>query len=256
MASGGAEYGLQVIGLDTPPPVEHPVITSGRWRAADGEVVLERSYADTLGLSVGDAVMLRGVGGDEPMQVVGIAVAAHESSYPDRRPGEGYLGTADLARLQPSQTTWRWIEAVRLTDPSRTDEFVAQAFEVLPGRTGMETWQGRFADASERTRTTTVVLRTLSTTLLLAVALVLVTLVGARVHRSIGRTRAAQERRVHADAGDGGGRVRGRGDRDRGVDRGGARGGSVDAAARPPVDRSARHGAGADRTVADRGDAW
>jgi putative ABC transport system permease protein len=57
-------------------PVDHPEITQGTW-ARPGGVVVERGFADALGIQVGEAVSLNG----KPFRVAGIAVTAAVPVY-------------------------------------------------------------------------------------------------------------------------------------------------------------------------------
>ena len=58
--------------------VDQPLVTSGSWVRPDG-VVIERTFADALGVSVGDRVSLNG----KSFEVAGIAVTAAQAAYPD-----------------------------------------------------------------------------------------------------------------------------------------------------------------------------
>jgi putative ABC transport system permease protein len=54
-----------------PAGVDQPELTQGRW-VRGGEVVVERSFADALGIRAGDRVTLDG----RPFRVAGVAVTA------------------------------------------------------------------------------------------------------------------------------------------------------------------------------------
>jgi putative ABC transport system permease protein len=58
-------------------PVDQPVVTDGAW-VRPGGVVLERSFADALGVHTGDSVSL----GGRRLPVAGIAVTAARPVYP------------------------------------------------------------------------------------------------------------------------------------------------------------------------------
>ena len=62
-----------------PATLAQPALTAGSW-IRDGGVVVERSFADALGVGVGDSLTLNG----RPFQVVGIAVDAASCSLPPR----------------------------------------------------------------------------------------------------------------------------------------------------------------------------
>jgi putative ABC transport system permease protein len=62
----------------TPAAVDQPLLTAGSW-VRPGGVVIERTFADALGVSVGDHVTLNG----KSFAVAGIAVTAAQSPYPN-----------------------------------------------------------------------------------------------------------------------------------------------------------------------------
>jgi putative ABC transport system permease protein len=59
-------------------PVDQPKVTAGRW-VSNGGVVLERTFAEALGVGVGDRITLNGV----PYRVAGLAVTAASPPYPN-----------------------------------------------------------------------------------------------------------------------------------------------------------------------------
>jgi ABC-type antimicrobial peptide transport system permease subunit len=61
-----------------PAAVDQPLLTAGSWVRPDG-VVIERTFADALGVSVGDHVTLN----DKSFTVAGIAVTAAQAPYPN-----------------------------------------------------------------------------------------------------------------------------------------------------------------------------
>lgn len=66
-------------GRDTAPAtVDQPAVTAGSW-VRPGGIVLERTFADALGASVGDRVSVNG----KSFVVAGIAVTAAEAPYPN-----------------------------------------------------------------------------------------------------------------------------------------------------------------------------
>jgi putative ABC transport system permease protein len=70
---------VEAEGRDTAPAsVDQPKVTQGSW-IRNGGVVLERTFATALNVSVGDRVTLNG----KPFQVVGIAVTAALPTYPN-----------------------------------------------------------------------------------------------------------------------------------------------------------------------------
>jgi putative ABC transport system permease protein len=73
--------------------IEQPKLTAGRW-VRPGGVVVERTYAEALGIGVGSRVTLNG----RPFTVAGIAVTAAAPPYPNLCiwPGGGTCGIFDL----------------------------------------------------------------------------------------------------------------------------------------------------------------
>ena len=63
---------------ESPAAVDQPKLTAGTW-VRPGGVVLERTFADALGVDVGDRVTLNG----RPFAVAGIAVTAANPPYPN-----------------------------------------------------------------------------------------------------------------------------------------------------------------------------
>ena len=61
-----------------PAAVDQPLLTAGSWVRSDG-IVIERTFADALGVSVGDQVSLHG----KSFAVAGIAVTAAQAPYPN-----------------------------------------------------------------------------------------------------------------------------------------------------------------------------
>jgi putative ABC transport system permease protein len=75
----GLTVGIQVQGRgQTPATVDQPKLTAGSW-VRPGGVVLERSFAQALGVGVGSRITLDG----RPFTVAGTAVTAAETPYPN-----------------------------------------------------------------------------------------------------------------------------------------------------------------------------
>ncbi len=75
---GGITGGAEVEGRDaTRALVDQPKVTQGGW-VRPGGVVVERSFADALGVHVGDAITLNG----RSFQVAGVAVTAALPPFP------------------------------------------------------------------------------------------------------------------------------------------------------------------------------
>ncbi len=74
--------------------VDQPLVTAGSWVRPDG-VVIERTFADALGVAVGNHVSLDG----KLFAVAGIAVTAAQSPYPNLCNGTLLAGTAAASKF-------------------------------------------------------------------------------------------------------------------------------------------------------------
>jgi putative ABC transport system permease protein len=133
-------HGLKVLAIDegrtaARSSIDQPYVTEGSWLRADG-VVVERSFADELGLQVGDRVTLNG----RSFPVVGLAVSAalppypQAANYPAFGNGVPNVASQDTGLIWTSEATARslataaqpvtYLLELRLSDPG-----AAQAFE-------------------------------------------------------------------------------------------------------------------------------
>jgi putative ABC transport system permease protein len=140
LRANGHEAGAQVEARDqAPAPVNQPELTQGRW-VRPGEVVIERSFADELGVGAGGQVTLNG----RPFRVAGVAVtAASDFSDPFICFSGCDLPTSELARKVPGLVWMTRPDAVslataaeplnytlnlKLADPADADAF-ANAYD-------------------------------------------------------------------------------------------------------------------------------
>jgi putative ABC transport system permease protein len=130
-----------------PAPVDQPKVTQGGW-IRPGAVVIERGFADALGVHVGDNVRL----GGRSFRVAGIAVTAAIPAYPSSLchivcpfpvrmgssgvPNMGlvWLTRSAVAGLAGSGAPLAYLLNLKLADPARAPAFVAQ-------HPGTFTWQ-------------------------------------------------------------------------------------------------------------------
>jgi ABC-type lipoprotein release transport system permease subunit len=197
-APRGAER-VQLAGLNRRTPVNVPVSTGGSQLQGGGGIVLERSFAEALGIEIGATLEVTGEHGSVEVPVLGTAVVPSQARYPRSKPGLAWVTRATFAQVEPDRERWRWLEAVRLADPSTAAAFTARAAAALPesasgsGNLSFEAWQDQ-RDAALGDAQGTQVIVTMFTVLLLVVAFVVVgILVGARVseqHRQIGLLKA------------------------------------------------------------------
>lgn len=130
-----------------PAPVDQPKVTQGGW-IRPGAVVIERGFADALGVHVGDNVRI----GGRSFRVAGIAVTAAIPPYPSSLchiacpfplpvgsfgvPNMGlvWLARSAVAGLAGSGSNIAYLLNLKLADPAQAPAFVAQ-------HPGTFTWQ-------------------------------------------------------------------------------------------------------------------
>ncbi len=185
IATAGTDA-VRLIGLSSPARVNTPVRTAGAAPPARG-IVLERSFADALGLDLGSTFRLDG--GAE-LLVAGTAILPSQSRYPRSKPGLAWVTRGTLARIAPDRSRWRWTEAIRLTDPAAAPAFAASVS--IPDAS-FETWEDQRAEALREAEPMQLILTTYTIVLLAIVFAVVAILVGARAsaqHREIGLLKA------------------------------------------------------------------
>ena len=193
VASGGGTDRLLLAGLRSPAHVNAPVRTDGASPPADG-IVLERSFADAVGIRVGSSLLFDGVGGPVELPVVGTAISPSQPRYPRSNPGLAWVTRTTLERVEADRSRWSWTQALRLTDPAAASAFAARAAASLPpGTAFVDTWQGQRAEALRDAQPLQIILTTYTIVLLMVVFAVVAILVGARAaaqHREIGLLKA------------------------------------------------------------------
>ncbi|HEY5193191.1 MAG TPA: FtsX-like permease family protein [Solirubrobacteraceae bacterium] len=118
--------------------LDQPLLTAGRWTTPGG-VVVERNFADALGVRVGDTIHL----GGRALTVRGVAVT---SAMPTSDPLV-WLNTSTLRALaDPSEPLWSALN-LKLSD-SFTAEAFAAAHNTANAAWFFESWQGIRADDS------------------------------------------------------------------------------------------------------------
>ncbi|MFY1689191.1 FtsX-like permease family protein [Plantactinospora sp. WMMB782] len=159
MTVGGTSAQTVVEGRDDAPvSIDRPAVTDGTW-VRPGGVVVERAFADALGIRVGDTVSVRGtVSADDtvsadghPLRVVGTAVTAARATYPYagwhhpgsvlvERGGLVWVDRGDLARLAGGRPLSYTLN-LKLADPAASTRYAVgdeltiwQAIDDLNGR--------------------------------------------------------------------------------------------------------------------------
>lgn len=136
---------LRVMGPELP-EIARPLMVRGSWltTAAPGGTVLERSYAQDLGVTVGDTLTLQSLQGlTRQVRVVGIADTADQVPYPDSGQGIAWALPPVLGAMRPDPGSTQQLVGLRLSDPALTDFVAQRAASVLPEKQmeSMSTWR-------------------------------------------------------------------------------------------------------------------
>jgi ABC-type lipoprotein release transport system permease subunit len=179
--------------------VNRPVLRAGAEPGHNG-IVLERSLADALGIQVGTRVgvqprdvtdvhaLLDPGGASAHFRVLGTAISPAQARYPRSTPGLAWASDRLLERIEPDRSRWRWVQAVRLDDPSKAAVFAAHAAASLslPAE-AFETWASQRDNALLDAQPIQLIVTMFAILLLIVAFFVVAILVGAR---------ASQQRRV------------------------------------------------------------
>ena len=197
----------EVQGRDaSPSAVDRPRVVSGRWIGFGG-VVVERAFAQAMGLSVGDRVHL----GGRWERVVGIAVSAALPPYPqlctigcilDRpdwftaEPGLVWTTRTHAAALATAREPVVFFQYLKLHDASSAPPFARRYGADGPptGRSQLDPWQDIAARQAEQLANERVAVVFGSTLLVILALATLVVLVGSRMSdemRRVGTLKAA-----------------------------------------------------------------
>jgi putative ABC transport system permease protein len=105
---GGRQAGVVAEGRDeAPAAIDQPLVVSGTW-IRPGGVVLERTFAEALDVSVGAKVTLAG----HPYTVVGIAVTAAEPPYPNLCYATGGISACGAVDVTSRDFGMAWVTRV------------------------------------------------------------------------------------------------------------------------------------------------
>jgi putative ABC transport system permease protein len=142
-----------------PAALDQPYLTAGSWVRPDG-IVLERTFAEALGASVGDRVTLDG----RPYRVAGIAVTAASAPYPNMcfspggncvfdLPTLSSLGSANIGLCWVTESDARslasaaaplaYVLDLKLKDPATAQQFASgyNTAHPLAGSGVVTSWQ-------------------------------------------------------------------------------------------------------------------
>ncbi|MFI5485032.1 MULTISPECIES: FtsX-like permease family protein [Micromonospora] len=129
MTAGGTSAHTVVEGRDAAPvSVDRPAVTDGTW-VRPGGVVVERAFADALGIRTGDTVSIDG----HPLRVIGTAVTAARATYPYagwhhpgsilvERGGLVWVDRSDIGTLAGGRPL-SYTAKLKLADPAASAEY-------------------------------------------------------------------------------------------------------------------------------------
>jgi hypothetical protein len=164
-----------------------PAIVEGS-EPADGDVLLERSFASRLGVAPGDTVAFDAPGGRRTVRVSGLAVVADQEPYPFGLPGVAFGSRALLDAVVAADGPRFTTAAVQLTDPQAAPA-IADRVESGSGEFDAATWQSQRQNVGERLESTRIALVLISTLLVLCAAPIVATLVSERILARAGGVR-------------------------------------------------------------------
>ncbi len=139
LRTNGKTDGVFAIGRSAAPAaIDQPEVTDGTW-VRNGEVVVERSFADALGITVGETVTLN----SRPFRVAGIAVTATFPAYPNTgqfldydnslrfghnlssfpNPGAVWLTETDARSLATVKDPLTYVSELKLAHPASACSF-------------------------------------------------------------------------------------------------------------------------------------
>ena len=139
----------------SPAAVDQPKLTQGSW-VRPGGVVLERTFAEALGVRTGDRITLNG----RPFRVAGIAVTAANAPYPNlcytgaggcsagpnvpvSEMGLLWLTEPDARRLATAASPLAaYVENLTLQHPASAGAFASRYGGNGPGTPSLAAWQG------------------------------------------------------------------------------------------------------------------
>jgi len=143
LAQDPEKHNITIIGYPSElPAVDRPLLVAGRWLDPQGrnEIVLDPSFAQEIGILVGEQVDMLTPSGKVELSVVGLAVSP-TWPYPLRATVPGYVLGSTLSAIEPQRENWVSILGVRLTSPAEVDSFMVEAQSLLPEGSINVTWQ-------------------------------------------------------------------------------------------------------------------
>lgn len=153
---GDGVVDLRLYGLSpTPPDVNRPILTRGRWLGPGGEteMVLDHGLARTQDIEIGDRLEVLGQQGPVTFEVVGLFVSAglsYPHTYAESSPfAPAYVLPQVLEKMEPDQDEWGWRYGVRLRDGETASQFGRTVWKMYPETLSFTTWKSDRADLTE-----------------------------------------------------------------------------------------------------------
>ncbi len=167
------------------PGVARPLLRDGRWldvRYPDG-VVVERSFAQALGLRPGSPFAVTGLNGaTHNLVVAGLAESGDQGFYPEWTPGLAWTLSQTLSLVEPALGRTETVTGLRLADDGDTDLVVQQAVVTLHNQVQrVATWREVRASMELDNRLLGLLLALFGAAGLVAAALALANATGGRV---------------------------------------------------------------------------
>jgi ABC-type antimicrobial peptide transport system permease subunit len=152
LGAHGLSASAEIEGRDTAQvAVDQPKITDGSW-LRDGGVVVERSFAQALGVHTGDSITLN----SQSFRVAGIAVTAAFTPYPDicaescdlstpqltnTNPGLIWTTQADAQNLSSFEEPLTYYLNLKMSDPARATALASSLNNDNPTTPSLISWQ-------------------------------------------------------------------------------------------------------------------
>ena len=167
--------------------VDQPLLIAGRW-VRPGGVVIERAFADALGVHIGQSIRLDG----RSFRIAGIALTTSQSVYPEGF-GQVWLTGADLRRVEVADRPAGYMLNLKLADPATAPGFAAEHAAPLASA---QAWQAWSLQSWQDIRTGDLKVITAEQGVLLTVSWLLAVLAIATIAVLVGGRMAEQTRRV------------------------------------------------------------
>jgi putative ABC transport system permease protein len=130
-----------------------PLVVAGTWLTAakPAGIVIEASFASSIGVGVGQPVTVQSADG-KPVRltVVGLADSTDQGFYPQATPGQVWVQQSVLKRVEPSKSEWEEVVDFRLANASAiaSSQVFQAIYDAYPTSTGASVVQ-RFTTAQQ-----------------------------------------------------------------------------------------------------------